>query len=933
VINLTVNGISYSYPQTGDSNWGTGATGWAQAITAGTLQLAGGSFPLTSQVDFGTNFGLKALSLLTESANPSGTGYLKLSNSDSIGWRNSGNTADLVLKPDADGILQYASIDLVNLSATQTLSNKSLSGGSNTFSNIPVAALNGSVSIANGGTGQATAAAAFAALAPAGTNTYVMQYVSGAWTAAAAPATGVTSVAMTVPSFLSISGSPITTSGTLALSLASTSQGFALIGPTSGSGAPTMRALVAGDIPTLNQNTTGTAANIAGIAAIANGGTGQSNQTLAFDALSPTTTKGDLSVRGSANNVRVPVGTDGQVLVASSAATNGLNWATIQAGAKNYITYNNFENQVTTGWSTFSTTLTGLIPTGTIAAGSGALGISATLINPLGGTCSLKAVTGAALAAGQGFISQAYAIDMEDQAKVLTGKFYYNIPSGGGASNINFSGTSANSFQIYIYDTANSQWVQPAGCYGMTQGSGVGYVTFTFQTASNATSYQVAVLCVNATAGATTMLFDDFYLGPQTAPIGAVVTDWVSYTPTFTGFGTATSVAFQSRRYGDSLEINGYFVTGTVTATQAQITMGYNGSNGNVIVDTSKVNAFGYLGPMGFTGNNSTFYGGAVLAPGGSFNFMTFGIQASTTGSLVQNSGTAFISNTFIGFTATIPIVGWSSNVQMSSDTDTRVVASKYYQAANASTTANNPINFDTQVYDQTGSVTTGATTWKYIAPVTGVYQISGCLNVNTLSTSYLWKNGAQLQTLAACPVNLAVSYSTSTKLNAGDYVDIRPDTTLTTNSSSTATCSITVLRLSGPAVIAATESVNAAYDTLSSTTVTAGTALKVTVKEYDSHGVYNTSTGGYPAPSSGKYRLSLSGLISSSATPTDLNIYVNGTFRRYFGSVGPSTSFRCSISGSVSANAGDIITVVAPATSITLADTTGSFSIERVGN
>lgn len=126
-INLTVNGVSYPYPQTGDNNWGAGATNWASAVTSGMLSLAGGSFSLTAEVDFGSNFGLKALYLKSETTNISGTGYLRLANADAIGWRNSGNTADLTLKPDADGILQYNSIDLVNLSATQTLTNKTLS--------------------------------------------------------------------------------------------------------------------------------------------------------------------------------------------------------------------------------------------------------------------------------------------------------------------------------------------------------------------------------------------------------------------------------------------------------------------------------------------------------------------------------------------------------------------------------------------------------------------------------------------------------------------------------------------------------------------------------------------------------------------------------------------------------------------------------------
>src|SRR5271165_5983685 len=49
-----------------------------------------------------------------------------------------------------------------------------------------------------------------------------------------------------------ITGSPVTSSGSLTLSaFASQAAHAALIGPTSGSGAPTFRSLVAGDIPSL----------------------------------------------------------------------------------------------------------------------------------------------------------------------------------------------------------------------------------------------------------------------------------------------------------------------------------------------------------------------------------------------------------------------------------------------------------------------------------------------------------------------------------------------------------------------------------------------------------------------------------------------------------------------------------------------------------
>jgi hypothetical protein len=69
--------------------------------------------------------------------------------------------------------------------------------------------------------------------------------------AGATPGTGtVTSVALTVPAEFSVSGSPVTTSGTLAVSKATQSANTVFAGPTTGSAAaPTFRALVSADIP------------------------------------------------------------------------------------------------------------------------------------------------------------------------------------------------------------------------------------------------------------------------------------------------------------------------------------------------------------------------------------------------------------------------------------------------------------------------------------------------------------------------------------------------------------------------------------------------------------------------------------------------------------------------------------------------------------
>lgn len=70
--------------------------------------------------------------------------------------------------------------------------------------------------------------------------------------------------------------------------------------------------------------------------AIADGGTGQTTQTAAFNALDPLTTTGDLVVRDSTNSIRLAVGTNNQVLTADSAQASGVRWATPAAGVGGY---------------------------------------------------------------------------------------------------------------------------------------------------------------------------------------------------------------------------------------------------------------------------------------------------------------------------------------------------------------------------------------------------------------------------------------------------------------------------------------------------------------------------------------------------------------------------------------------------------------------
>lgn len=159
---------------------------------------------------------------------------------------------------------------------------------------------------------------------------------------------GTTSISGTYPNFTITSndqyaGTVTSVSGT------GTVNGISLSGTVTSSGNLTLGGTLTG--VDLTSQVTGTLP-------IANGGTGQTSQTAAFDALSPTTTKGDLIVSDGTDNIRLPVGTDNYVLTADSAQASGIKWS-LASGSGATITND-------------TTTSTNLYPT-FAAATSGAL--------------------------------------------------------------------------------------------------------------------------------------------------------------------------------------------------------------------------------------------------------------------------------------------------------------------------------------------------------------------------------------------------------------------------------------------------------------------------------------------------------------------------------------------------------------------------------
>lgn len=83
-----------------------------------------------------------------------------------------------------------------------------------------------------------------------------LTFTGGTLTATGSGGT-VTSVGLSLPSFITVSGTPVTGSGTLTGTLASQTANFAFMAPNGSSGTPAFRALVAADLPSLAAGSSG----------------------------------------------------------------------------------------------------------------------------------------------------------------------------------------------------------------------------------------------------------------------------------------------------------------------------------------------------------------------------------------------------------------------------------------------------------------------------------------------------------------------------------------------------------------------------------------------------------------------------------------------------------------------------------------------------
>jgi hypothetical protein len=139
----------------------------------------------------------------------------------------------------------------------------------------------------------------------------------------------------------------------------------------------------------------------------------------------------------------------------------------------------------------------------------------------------------------------------------------------------------------------------------------------------------------------------------------SIITDWVAYTPTFTGFGTVSNVEVWSRRIGDTLYIRGVVTSGTPTATEARMTLGYNGTNSNVTSSSTKITSIQFAGCFIYTSAGAAMTNTLIESNKG---YITFGSQqvGSGLGGRTKLNGDAIVgASSTVSFTAEVPIASF----------------------------------------------------------------------------------------------------------------------------------------------------------------------------------------------------------------------------------------------------------------------------------
>jgi hypothetical protein len=586
----------------------------------------------------------------------------------------------------------------------------------------------------------------------------------------------------------------------------------------------------------------------------------------------------------------------------------------------------------TTGWATYADAAGSSPVDGT--GGAATVTWTRTTSSPLSGQGSFLFTKGASNLQGQG-ASYDFTIDAKDKAKVLQINMDYIISSGSF-----FAPIAAGNFSdltVWVYDVTNAILIQPSSINFTSSSTTISdKFSATFQTASNSVSYRLIIHVGTTSASAYTLMFDNIQISPSIYVYGSPISGEFSYTPSIGGVGIPTNISFYWRRVGNKIDIRGTFTTGTVTANPLTISLpsGLNidssklSSSGNIFgylwIANTSANQFKKVPLIATSASTTTLFAGrdeyAVAA-----SYTSAGINGSTVLGSVEPESIKIEG---------LPIAGWDSSVQMSDSTDTRIVDFVGFASGNALTANVTNIAFTTVKDTHAG--------WSgiaYTVHVPGDYNVSTFIVGPSTSTMAVYVNSSIYRSIAYVVAGAGGSGSLIIpNLKSGDSISLRSNASQTISSSSD--YSLNISRISGPASIAATESVNARYYA-SATSISGSLATVVwTTKDFDSHNAL--ASGVFTCPTSGKYQVNTGIQVSGTIVLNSalvLEIQKNSTavtqYQTFAG--GAVTAQEGQLSDIISCIAGDTIRVQVSSgatTPIIASSNTKNFiSISRVGN
>lgn len=471
-----------------------------------------------------------------------------------------------------------------------------------------------------------------------------------------------------------VSGSPVTSSGTLTLaSLNSQTAKSFLAAPTASSGAPTFRGLVLGDLPTQANNTI--LGNISGITAAPLALTvAQVNSVLpvftsTLNGLAPLSGGGTTNFLRADGTWTTPAG-GGSVSSVSVVTANGFAGTVANATSTPAITLTTSVTGILQGNGTSisaaTTTGTGSVvlgtsPTITLGNGTGlplTTGVTGVLPLANGGTNANLTASNGALPYSTASAIALLAPGTSGQALVSAGAAapVWSWPSVPTAVKTTTYAIAASDTLVLV-DASSASFTTTLPTAVGISGATI-RIKRVDQTLANAVT--LATTSSQTIDGVTTKTLATQY------EEWAVVSDgsnwrvishtfpqsWVAYTPTFTGMGTVINNATFWRRVGDSMEVNSFFTVGVATAVTAKMSFPTGLS-----LDTTKISS----GTTRCGAGNQVAITSSLIILSDSSNTTVFQFANVANGTnFTPQVGTAALGSANTALTALVPISGWN---------------------------------------------------------------------------------------------------------------------------------------------------------------------------------------------------------------------------------------------------------------------------------